>query len=548
MYSFCFEICLAAQRASCEIAPRLGLDLTLSEFLHFYAPSPKKSANGGIMKKLLIYIVIVAATAAILWEKPTVADTNGKLSSNLVKTLAEKQKNVDVLLKMTAIADLSGARTMADPMARRQLVYDRLVSVAKSSQRNLVQSLNARGLEYERFYLVNLVLVKNASLEDIQAFAKRADVAKIYGSNTVELMPPLFDVPKMTLDLDAETNIQSVGADRVWNEFGVKGAGIVVAGQDTGVQWDHPALIKQYRGAQNGTVDHNYNWFDAIQTPITGGSKCAYGSTAPCDDHAHGTHTVGTIIGEDGPQYQIGMAPEAQWIACRNMDDGTGRPQTYIKCFEFLFAPHALDKNGMQDGKPELAAHVINNSWGCPSSELCEGDIMLDILRNMKAAGIFVVVSAGNDGPGCKTIDNTPAWHSADSFSVGAHDHRNNRIASFSSRGPSGFDGEIGPDITAPGVRVTSAVPGNTYQGSFWSGTSMAGPHVAGLVALMWSANTNLIGQIDETIRLIQETAVPTTASACMDAGKGNDIPNNTFGHGRIDAYRAVEAALAWTK
>ena len=86
---------------------------------------------------------------------------------------------------------------------------------------------------------------------------------------------------------------------------------------------------------------------------------------------------------------------------------------------------------------------------------------------------------------------------------MGAYDHRSEKIAGFSSRGPSSFDGEIGPDIVAPGVRIRSAVPGGGYQGGFWSGTSMAGPHVAGVVALVWAAQPELIGKIDETAELI---------------------------------------------
>lgn len=497
-------------------------------------------------KRIMVIIAAVAATGLWFWQDHTVvAETHGKLSTALVQTLQEEPSTVDVLVRLTEQADLSAASAINDREERLNYVYNKLVGTARRTQANLIRSLQRRNLTYERMYIVNMILVRDATPELIQTLAARKDVEKIYGSPAVQMRPPLIEVDSSLLGLETESNITAVGADKVWQELGVKGAGIVVAGQDTGVQWDHPALIRQYRGQQKDKVVHNYSWYDAIQKPVTGGSSCGYASAVPCDDHAHGTHTLGTAVGHDGDVNAIGMAPESQWIACRNMDAGTGRPQTYIKCFEFFLAPHATDKDGMTDGRPELAPHVINNSWGCPKEELCEGDILLDILRTMKAAGIFVVVSAGNSGPSCGTIQDTPAWHSADTFAVGAHNHRNNTIAGFSSRGPSKFDGSIGPDVTAPGVGIRSAVPGSAYEGGFWSGTSMAGPHVAGLVALMWSANPALIGKIDQTIELIEKTADPELSSACMSQQEETSVPNNTFGYGRINAYNAVKAAMA---
>jgi subtilisin family serine protease len=344
-----------------------------------------------------------------------------------------------------------------------------------------------------------------------------------------------------------EENIVRIGATKVWEDAHVRGEGIVIAGQDTGVQWNHPALIHQYRGSlANGQVNHNYNWHDAIHRhldPTEEKSKCGYDTQVPCDDVGHGTHTIGTVVGDDGKGNQIGVAPKAQWMACKNMDNGLGTPASYIECFEFFLAPYPLNGNPLKDGDPAKAPHIMNNSWGCTPEEGCKGDEILPSLQAMKKAGILVVASAGNDGPGCSTISDPPAWHSGLTLSIGAFDHRNDKIASFSSRGPSALDGGIGPNIAAPGVSIRSSVPGNRYESFMWSGTSMAGPHAVGAAALLWSANNNLIGDIDQTISLIEKGAEAKTSNENCGGVPGTHVPNNTYGYGLLNVHKAVLAA-----
>ena len=164
-----------------------------------------------------------------------------------------------------------------------------------------------------------------------------------------------------------EAAIVSTGAKKVWDELHVKGEGIVIAGQDTGVQWDHPALKNHYRGWDGTTANHDYSWFDAIQTRVgSAPNPCGTAAEAPCDDNGHGSHQVGTVIGDDGQTNQIGMAPGAKWIACRNMDNGDGRPTSYIKCFEFFLAPFPRSGNSLTDGRADMAPDVINNYLGLP--------------------------------------------------------------------------------------------------------------------------------------------------------------------------------------
>ena len=325
-----------------------------------------------------------------------------------------------------------------------------------------------------------------------------------------------------------------------------------MAGQDTGTEWEHPSIKDKYRGWNGQQADHNYNWHDAIReintlhnddTILASNNPCGLNSVVPCDDHSHGTHITGTMVGDDGQGNQIGLAPESKWIACRNMERGWGSPASYIECFEFFLAPTNLEG---KNPNPNQAPHVINNSWGCPPVEGCnEGNFatMETVVNNLKAAGIVVVVSAGNSGSsGCGSV-NSPAAIFENSFSVGAV-RSNDTIANFSSRGLVTVDGSlrIKPNVSAPGVGVRSAVRGGGY--ATWNGTSMAGPHVAGLVALMISANPNLAGQVEMIEQIIEETAVPAySIHTCGDIGP-EEFPNAITGHGQIDALAAVQKAL----
>ncbi|HVN56537.1 MAG TPA: S8 family serine peptidase, partial [Anaerolineaceae bacterium] len=150
--------------------------------------------------------------------------------------------------------------------------------------------------------------------------------------------------------------------------------------------------------------------------------------------------------------------------------------------------------------------------------------------------------SAGNDGLfGCGTVDNPLAIY-AEAYSVGAVD-TTGQLANFSSLGPVTVDGSgrVKPDIAAPGEGVLSTFPGSTYASN--SGTSMAGPHVVGVVALMWSANPALRGNIDLTQQILDQTAKPHQGGlpSCVKSGT---MPNNAYGYGIVDAYAAVKAAM----
>ena len=267
----------------------------------------------------------------------------------------------------------------------------------------------------------------------------------------------------------------------------------MIASADTGVRWTHNALKPHYRGWDGVNADHEYNWHDSIHS---GGGVCGPDSPEPCDDFFHGSHTTGTAIGDDGGTNQIGMAPGAKWIACRNMDQGNGTPATYMECMEFFLAPYPI---GCTPNKATRPKHLILQSIpGVVRSRkvVCRQQLQAAV-EAQAAAGIQMVVAAGNSGSSCSTVSDPPSFYEA-SYTVGALNTGTDTIAGFSSRGPVTRDGSnrIKPDISAPGTNTRSCDNScdNCYTTA--SGTSMATPHISGAMALLWSAIPSLQHQI----------------------------------------------------
>lgn len=439
---------------------------------------------------------------------------------------AAADEPVEFIVFLEEQADSRSAARAAGPLDRAANVARTLREVARRTQAPLIAVLEEREAEYRSFWIANMIWVRSTRAT-AEFLAARADVRRIDANPRVKGVAPDLPHAQPKAGGAIEHGIAHVGADAVWN-LGYSGQGVIVGGQDTGYSWDHPAIVRQYRGWDGLAADHAYNWHDAIHASL---GPCPGDSPAPCDDHSHGTHTMGTMVGDDGGSNRIGMAPGARWIGCRNMDQGSGTPATYSECFEWFLAP--TDADGLNPD-PSRAPHVINNSWACPSFEGCSVDTLRTVVENARAAGIVVVVSAGNSGDGCSTIDDPPAVYDA-SFTVGATDNAD-VSAGFSSRGPVLADGSgrLKPDISAPGVGVRSAVLDGQY--AAYSGTSMAGPHVAGLVALLLSARPDLKGRVDEIEELIVRSAVSLQTTDACGGDEGTTVPNHTYGHGRIDA------------
>jgi serine protease AprX len=444
----------------------------------------------------------------------------------------------DLLVVLKERADLKPALSLPTKAERGRWVYETLRGTAEQSQGALRAWLEARGVDYRAFYIVNVIHVSDADRSLVEALAARPEVARIEANPRVLGVSP-ESVARESGGLapeGVEWNLLRVHADDVW-AMGYTGQGVVVGGQDTGYEWDHPALVGQYREAQPGYDRHDYNWHDAIHSNNShtpDGNPCGFDSPEPCDDNGHGTHTMGIAVGDDGAGNQIGMAPGARWIGCRNMDQGWGTPASYLECFEFFLAPYPVG-GGPSQGDSDLAPDVTVNSWSCPPEEGCSWATLQSAVEAQRAAGILTVVSAGNDGyGGCSTVSDPPAIYDA-AYTVGATDS-SDYLAGYSSRGPVTVDGSnrLKPDLVAPGSTVRSSVPGGGY--GYKSGTSMAAPHVAGAAALLWSAIPELADDLEATEAQLNGHAYGIASSACSSGG----VPNNLYGWGRLDVYTAV--------
>lgn len=422
---------------------------------------------------------------------------------------------------------------------RGKFVVDSLQRVSTSAQSRVREYLDRRNVLYKAFWVDNVIIVENSDRTVLEGLMAFPEIASIRARRTMELHEPIINVHPDAIPQAVKPNISHVQADSVWS-LGYRGTGIVVANIDTGVRYTHEALVGQYRGYLGGTsYNHNYNWWDPS-------SVCGTPSVAPCDNNGHGTHTMGTIVGDDSAHInQVGMAPGAKWIACKGCESTSCSDSALLGCAQFIVAPTDLSGN---NANPDLRPHVVNNSWGgSPGDDWYQGYV-----NNWHAAGIYPVFSAGNSGPGCSTAGSPGDYGNV--TAVGAIDHTNNLPASFSSRGPGAFDDNVNgtpgllklkPQVSAPGVNICSAVPDSdsSYHCGY-SGTSMAAPHVAGLVALIWNAAPCIARNYSTTETIMQNTATGLTAGSTC-GGDPTGVPNNTTGYGLINALAAVQAAIA---
>jgi serine protease AprX len=510
---------------------------------------PNRTLTPSRLRRILCSLFLVAAALAAVGaiassraigqgNSPNQDATANKIAPWVIEHTANGQQ-AEFIVVLADQADLSWAATLPTKNEKERFVYDTLWNKSQTTQGPILQWLTERGLEHQSFYIVNAILVKG-SREIAEMLAARPDVGRVEGNphiqNSLPQPGPALEGPLQPgAPATIEPGIVYTHAPDVW-ALGFTGQNIVVASADTGQRWTHNALKPHYRGWNGTTADHDYNWHDSIHDSV--GNPCGNNAQEPCDDYFHGTHTTGTAIGDDGGVNQIGMAPGAKWIGCRNMDVGNGTPARYIECMEFFLAPYPV--NGTPDqGDPTLAPDVTINSWGCPTSEGCSVNTLQAAVEAQAAAGIMMVVAAGNSGSLCSTVTDPPSFYAA-SYTAGALNTGTDTIASFSSRGPVTIDGSgrIKPDISAPGTNTRSAWNSCDSCYGFASGTSMATPHIAGAMALLWSAIPSLQNQIDASRAALNNAAVHIASTQCGTAGP----PNNVYGWGRVDILAAVNS------
>lgn len=488
--------------------------------------------------------------SCVLLYRVQAQDARQKIAPELMQAAAG-QNAVECIVVFRSQTDLQDLPLVRGKENKGREAYARLQAAAASSQAEVRRILAAATRPYRSFFIVN-ALYTTVHQDLLLQLAARPEVAWIQPNPWVMNIDLQADTtPVLSARAPVEWGVDKINTPEVWAQ-GVNGEGVVIGGQDTGVEWTHPALKEKYRAweGDEATVDHNYHWFDAISelsplhqdpNPSPANNRCGLMLAAPCDDNDHGTYTMGISVGDDGAGNQTGVAPGARWIACRNMERGYGSPATYLAGFEWFLAPTDLNGN---NPRPELAPHVINNSWGCPEMEGCtlaNWGILETAIENLRSAGVVVIVSAGNDGPACNSIFDPPAIF-ANAFSVGAT-NRTDTLTGFSSRGLVTVDGSnrLKPDVVAPGFQVRSARPDSRYMTS--SGTSAAGPFVVGVVALMIQANPDLAGEVELIEQILRETTVPAYDIVSCNGYTSADIPNPMTGYGRIDALAAVERA-----
>ncbi|MFA1822497.1 S8 family serine peptidase [Virgibacillus oceani] len=461
-------------------------------------------------------------------------NVQNKVSSSLQSQL-ENEDKVTFLIKFTETADVMGVAhearesaqnanlsALSQEHAQRSAVISELKSIARESQQKTKLFLEEQedmgnAEDIRSYHIVNGMAV-TATKEVAEKLASFSEVEKLLPNEQRELIRAVdteAEVPENET-AEIEWNVDRIGAPAVW-DMGIDGQGTVVASIDTGADWEHPALQDKYRGYDpaTGEVDHTYSFYDPVN-----------GEEVPYDDDSHGTHVTGTMVGSEADgSNQVGVAPGAQWISVQAFTPAGAYDTDLLAAAQWILAP---------GGDATKAPDVVNNSWGGgPGLD----EWYRDAVTAWRAAEIFPAFAAGNTtltnpgGPGSVAV---PANY-PESFATGSTNSSDDK-STFSLEGPSPYD-EIKPDIAAPGEGVRSSIPGGGYGGK--NGTSMASPAIAGVVALLKSANANL--DVDTTEEILMEMA---------DSEAGTDesfpeSPNNGYGYGIVDAYAAVSSVIS---
>jgi subtilisin family serine protease len=452
---------------------------------------------------------------------------------------------LDYLIFFEERADLSQAYGMSWE-ARGWYVYETLTALAEDSQAEVRKYLDDEGVPYEAFWVQNVIAVQSSTGATLSGLLNYGEIESLQSIPQVFVIDPyLISADPGAVETAATaSNLTQINADQVWS-MGFDGEGLVLGSIDTGVRYTHEALVESYRGnLGDGLFSHHYQWWDAVSR-----------QGEPYDDHGHGSHVTGIMAGASSPGDEIGVAPGADWIACKAIkQNGGGLGTDLIKCGQFMTAPTNLEG---ANPNPNLRPHVVNNSWGdCGRTYT---DWYEGVIDAWLAVGIYPIFANGNSSgcgypmpPGLNTVSNPARSHHV--TAVGSTGRDDGAYAPHSNWGPTDSPDTLNPNgypaikpqVVAPGVGIRSAVASGDSAYAEWSGTSMSAPHVAGLVALVWEAGDCLVGDTITTETIIQDTANPIP----YNSGNGDEgpgfVPNHATGWGEVDARAAVEGAVVY--
>jgi subtilisin family serine protease len=382
-----------------------------------------------------------------------------------------------------------------------------LEELQASSQKNAISLLASSSLVYHSLWINNRLYIQDATPEIVASIGALPEVSEVREEFIAHIVEPI----KSDISVKAEWGIDKIEAEQAWAlPGGNNGAGVVVGTIDTGARHTHEALRNNYRS--------EYGWLDP------------YNSNAqPMDGNGHGTHVMGTIAGSGG----IGVAPGAQWIACRGCNTASCTETALSRCGQWTACPTLANGQSPDCSK---APQLSSNSWGGG-----QGQTWFDsIINSWHTANIVPVFANGNSGPSCGSA-NSPG-DNARVIGVGSTTSAD-AISSFSSRGPA-RSGIVKPDVSAPGSDVRSSWSTSDTAYNTISGTSMATPHVSGTIALLLSQNRNLSY---EQVKGLLEANTDRSLGAAATCGNTppTQWPNNIYGWGRINARKSLAAAIS---
>ncbi|WP_363465094.1 S8 family serine peptidase [Halogeometricum borinquense] len=472
---------------------------------------------------------------------PSANSTDGTNSTSAGKRTNETQTNATAANRTVVESWAANASSSVEVIVRveefevptvstmsQETVVEKLKTHAETSQQPVIDYAESTDgvTVLNRYWLTNALLLRvdtaktNASKlvgqPGVTGIHKNFEVRALSSAerrnNTTASGATTASTPATT---EVTYGLDQLNVPAVWAKHGTKGAGAKVAVLDTGIDVGHPDLELYTEDPGNDTYPGGWAEFDTNGDRVTG--------STPHATSGHGTHVSGTVAGGTASGKAIGVAPDADMMHGLVLPDGTGSFAQII--------------GGMQWAVEE-DADVISMSLGADGFY----STLVTPIRNAEDAGTVVVAAAGNHGP-----ETAPSPGSIyDSITVGASGP-NRDIAPFSSGDvvrterdwgdaapPDWPDEYVMPDIAAPGVDTYSTLPGGKYGEK--SGTSMATPHVSGVVALMVSASGG--DASPEEIR----TALRKSATKPDDAPSKKDI---RYGNGIIDALDATTAVAA---